>query len=125
FPTANVSFGEGLSSAINKEFTLSFGGEMGAHGFAKATYVQRKTTNIIDDFIEVSNGTTEVIRNGINFGTYDNLVYRNADDSLFREYRAMVFQGRYRANARWSLAAHWTLQIRNHGNFEGEAANQP
>ena len=23
------------------------------------------------------------------------------------------------------LAAHWTLQMKNHGNFEGEAANQP
>jgi hypothetical protein len=98
FPTANVFFEDGLSSALNKEFTLSFGGEIGRNGFAKATYVQRKTTNLIDDFIQVSDGTTEVIRNGINFGTYDNILYRNADDSLFREYRAMVFQGRYRAS---------------------------
>ncbi len=125
FPTANVFFEDGLSSPVNKEFTLSFGGEIGRNGFAKATYVNRKTTDLIDDFIEVSDGTTEVIRNGVNFGTYDNLVYRNADDSLFREYQAMVFQGRYRANPRWTLAAHWTLQVKNHGNFEGEAANQP
>jgi outer membrane receptor protein involved in Fe transport len=125
FPTANVFFEDGLSSALNKEFTASFGGEIGRNGFAKATYVRRKTNNIIDDFIQVSDGTTVVIRNGVNFGEYDNIVYRNAGDELFREYQAMVFQGRYRASTRWTLAGHWTLQLRNHGNFEGEAANQP
>jgi hypothetical protein len=125
FPTANVFFEDGLSSALNKEMTLSFGAEVGRNGFAKATYVRRKTTNIIDDFILASNGTTDVIRNGVNFGTYDNIVYGNADDGLFREYQAMVFQGRYRATPRLSFAAHWTLQLKNHGNFEGEAANQP
>ncbi len=125
FPTANVFFEDGLSSALNKEFTLSFGGEIGPKGYAKATFVRRKTSNIIDDFITVADGTTEVIRRGVNFGVYDNIVYRNADDSLFREYQAMVFQGRYRANSRWSLAGHWTLQMKNDGNFEGEAANQP
>jgi hypothetical protein len=125
FPTANVSFEDGLSSALNKEMTLSFGAELGANGYAKATYVRRNTNNIIDDFIVTENGTTEVIRNGVNFGIYDNIVYRNADDDLFREYQAMVFQGRYRANPRLSFNAHWTLQLRNHGNFEGEAANQP
>ena len=83
---------------MNKEFTLSFGGEIGTKGFAKATYVRRKTTNIIDDFITATSAPRWSIRNGVNFGEYDNLVYRNADDSLFREYHAMVFQGRYRAS---------------------------
>jgi len=36
-----------------------------------------------------------------------------------------VFQGRYRLSNRWSLNAHYTTQLRNNGNFEGEAANQP
>jgi hypothetical protein len=125
FPTANVRFEDGLSSALNKEFTVSFGGEVSTNGFAKATFVRRRTTDIIDDFILASEGTTEVIRDGVNFGEYDNLVYGNADDSLFREYRAMVFQGRYRFSPRWTVAGHWTLQVSNRGNAEGEAANQP
>ena len=125
FPTANVAFEDNLSSALNKEFTLSFGGEVGTRGYAKATYVRRKTNNIIDDFITADLGTTVVVRNGVNFGEYDNLIYRNADDGLFREYHAMVLQGRYRPSSRWSVAAHWTVQMKNHGNFEGEAANQP
>ena len=125
FPTANVAFEDDLSSALNKEFTLSFGGEVGTKGYAKATYVHRRTTNIIDDFITADLGSTVIIRDGVNFGEYDNVLYRNADDGLFREYQAMVLQGRYRPSAKWSIAAHWTVQMKNHGNFEGEAANQP
>jgi hypothetical protein len=26
---------------------------------------------------------------------------------------------------RWFVGGHWTVQLRNHANFEGEAANQP
>jgi hypothetical protein len=125
FPTANVFFEDGLSSALNKEFTVSFGTEVGTRGFAKATFVHRKTTSIIDDYIDTTTGTTEVIRNGVNFGTFENIVYRNADDSLFRNYQALVFQGRYRVNDRFNLQAHYTVQLKNEGNFEGEAANQP
>ena len=37
----------------------------------------------------------------------------------------MVLQGRYHCpSSKWSIAAHWT-QMKNDGNFEGEAANQP
>jgi Carboxypeptidase regulatory-like domain/TonB dependent receptor len=125
FPTANVAFEDGLSSALNREFTLSFGGEVGTRGFAKATFVRRKTGNLIDDVITRDLGTTTVIMDGVDFGTYDNVVFRNADDSLFREYRALVFQGRYRLTDAWSVSGHWTVQVKNDGNFEGEAANAP
>ena len=52
---------------------MSFGGEVGTKGYAKATYVRRKTTNIIDDFITADLGSTVVIRDGVNFGEYDNI----------------------------------------------------
>lgn len=125
FPTANVSFEDGLSSARNREFSLSLGGELGERGYAKATYVNRRTTNLIDDVITRDLGTTDVVKNGVDFGTYDNLQYRNADDAIFREYQALVFQGRYRLTDRWSFNGHWTVQVKNDGNFEGEAANAP
>ncbi len=125
FPTENVAFEDGLSSALNREFTASLGGELGRRGYARATYVRRKTSNLIDDVITRDLGTTTIIRDGVDFGTYDNTVYRNADDSLFREYQALVFQGRYRVTDAWSFSGHWTLQVKNDGNFEGEAANQP
>jgi hypothetical protein len=125
FPTANVFFDPDLSSAVNREVTASLGAEVGSRGYVKATWVRRKTNNIIDDFIDTTTGQTHVVRNGTDFGTFDNSLYKNADDSLFREYQALVFQGRYRLSNRWSLNAHYTTQLRNDGNFEGEAANQP
>jgi hypothetical protein len=125
FPTANVSFEDGLSSARNKEVTASFGAEIGARGYAKATYIRRRTSNVIDDVIDRSLGTTTVSRNGTLIGTYDNVQFRNVGGALYRDYQAMVFQSRYRASRAWSLAGHWTVQLRNHGNVEGEIAGRP
>ena len=125
FGTANVFLEDGLTAPVTKEFTLSIGSELGRRSHAKLTYVQRKTTRIIDDYITADQGSTEVIRLGQNFGRLDNIVYRNAPDDLFREYRALVLQGRHRLTDSWSLNGHYTVQIRNHGNFEGEAGNQP
>ncbi len=125
FGTANVFLEEGLRAPVTKEFTVSLGSELGRRSHVKLTYVQRKTTDIIDDYITADQGSTEVIRLGQNFGRLDNIVYRNAPDELFREYRALVLQGRHRMTDRWSVNGHYTVQIRNHGNFEGEAGNQP
>ncbi len=125
FPTANVSFADGLSSARNAEWTASLGGELGARGYAKATFVHRRTTDIIDDVILRELGATTVSRGGIVVGTYDNVQFRNAGNALFRNYQAMVLQGRYSPTSTWSIAGHWTLQIRNHGNTEGEVAGRP
>ena len=37
----------------------------------------------------------------------------------------MQFLSRVRFTQKLFVEGHWTLQIKNHGNFEGEAANQP
>ena len=34
-------------------------------------------------------------------------------------------QGNYRIRRDLQVAGHWTVQLQNEGNFEGEAANQP
>src|SRR5262249_39420488 len=67
FPTANVFMASGLSSPITKEFTISGGGNVG-HGYGDVTYVWRSTDNTIEDFIDLSNGTTHVVRDGIDVG---------------------------------------------------------
>jgi outer membrane receptor protein involved in Fe transport len=124
FPLANVFLTEGLTSPITREFTLQAGGEIGRNGFAKVIYVNRSMSNFIEDFITTETGSTTVIQNGINFGTFSNRVYRNSDDPS-RKYAALVFQGRQRFNARWMVEGNYTIQITGEGNFEGEAANQP
>jgi hypothetical protein len=120
-----VFFEPHLHSALNKEVTVSLGGEVGPRGYLKATWVRRKTSGIIDDFIDTTTGQTNVQQEGVDLGMFDNIFYRNAGDSLFRNYQALVFQGRYRLARNWTVDGHYTAQLRNNGNFEGEASNQP
>jgi hypothetical protein len=124
FPTANVFIEEGLSSPIVQEFTLSAGGTITNRGYGEVSYIWRDTDNFIEDFIEIGNGTTTVIRNGQNFGTFTNIVYRNTDIAD-RKYQGLVFQGRYNILNNWRLNGYWTVQLKNEGNYEGEFTNQP
>jgi hypothetical protein len=123
FPTANVFFESGLSSPVTKEFTASFGAQVG-RGFAKATFINRNMSNFVEDFITVEGGTTTVTRDGINYGTFQNINFRNSDVPE-RDYQAVVLQGRYPLFSRLNLYANYTYQIKNDGNFEGEGTNTP
>jgi hypothetical protein len=123
FPTANVIFEPGLSSPVTREFTTSLGAQLG-RGFAKATFIERDMRNFVEDFITLDNGTVDIVRDGIDYGTFQNVVFRNSNLPE-RAYRALTFQGRYPVFGRLDLYANYTLQLRNDGNFEGEAANQP
>ena len=40
-------------------------------------------------------------------------------------YQALLFAGELPAATRLSVDGHWTVQLKNDGNFEGEAQNQP
>jgi hypothetical protein len=125
FPTANVFFADGLQSPVTREFTVSLGRQI-RDGAVRISYQQRDVNGFIEDLVldPTAAGKVTVIRDGINFGTFDSVVYDNTDDPV-REYSALILQGNYRAGARWTANAHWTVQLRNQGNFEGEAANQP
>ena len=122
FPTANVSIADGLSSAITREFTISTGATAG-RAYGGLSYVWRRTGNVIDNFIDLSNGTTDVVRNGVDIGTFTNSVYRNTDLGV-RRYQAAVLQGRYALRG-LTLNANWTIQLKNEGNYEGEEAGHP
>jgi hypothetical protein len=86
--------------------------------------VHRRTVNLIEDFIQLSNGVTHVVQQGVDAGTFTNHLWKNTDLAN-RVYDGLVFQGRYGLSNRWSVNGHYTLQLRNDGNYEGEAANQP
>jgi hypothetical protein len=123
FPTANVSFEEGLSSPVTREFTLS-GGANGSRGFFEVTYVWRDMSEFIDDFITLSNGVTTVVEEGVTLGTFTNSVYRNTN-LADRKYQSVVVTGRIRPTSAWTLDGAWTIQLKNEGNYNGEATNQP
>jgi hypothetical protein len=118
-PTANIFMEEGLRSPINHEWTASAGMAVGARGYVKATYVDRKLKGVIDDFATTSTGCTNISLQGINVGCVDNFVYRNTDEA-FREYQAGQIQARYGITRNWAIEGNYTHQFKNHGNYEGE-----
>jgi hypothetical protein len=124
FPTANISIAKGLSSPITKEFTVSAGTNVTSRGNVQATYVWRRTNNFIEDFIDIANGTSHVVENGVDAGTFTNVVFTNSNLPQ-RDYQGVVLQGRYTLRTNWTVAGNWTVQLKNNGNYEGENTNQP
>ena len=125
FPTANVFFDEGLSSPKTNEFTVSLGREFPSGGYAKAIYTWRHATDFIEDFIDDPSpaGKVDVNQQGV-VSRVDKVFWANTDVPR-REYQALQLESRVRFTPRLFVEGHWTMQVRNHGNFEGEAANQP
>ncbi len=120
FPTANVQVAKGLQSPLVREFTLALGRQLGQQGHAKATYVRRNTSNFVEDFVSLSNGIVNVPL----VGQLTNRVLDNTDVPQ-RAYEAAIFQTDYRMADRLMLGGHYTMQIKDNGNFAGEAAGQP
>ena len=83
-------------------------------------------TGLAESFIDnpTASGKTVVTLDGTTFGTFDNVYYRNSDDAA-RNYQALEILGNYHVRSNWTVAAHWTMQLKNEGNYEGEAANAP
>jgi carboxypeptidase family protein/TonB-dependent receptor-like protein len=124
FPLANVALDTGLETPSTREYTFQAGSRLGQRGEIKAIYTNRRTSNLLDDFITLDNGRTTVTEGGRTFGTFDNALITNTDIP-FRNYDALQFQTSYRMSDNWSMWAHYTHQIKNEGNFEGEGANTP
>jgi hypothetical protein len=126
FPLETVFFDDNLRSPTTDEFTVAVGRQVTDKGSLKATYQKRSVSGFIEDFLDdpSADGKVTIVRNGINFGTFDKTFWRNSDEPV-RDYQALVFQGNYRLRSLWTVDAHWTVQLENDGNFEGEAANQP
>jgi hypothetical protein len=124
FPTANVFFDDNLESPLTREFTVGIAREVGHVGWARASYVTRHATHFVEDFITMAEGQTVVVKDGINFGTFDNAVYRNTDVPR-RDYQALQFESAYHPSSTMSLSGQWTVQLQNDGTFEGESSSGP
>ena len=122
FPSLNVRFADDLSSPVTTEYTLGAARMFGARSFAKVVFVNRDTSNFIEEFIQHANGRTPIVVNGVTLGQLDNIVYDNTDE-MTREYQALQFMGQHRIANAVSVNGHWTVQLKNDGNFEGETPN--
>jgi len=121
FPTKNKSFAEGTSSPVVNEFTLAIGREMGQKGFNKLTYSWRKWSGFLEDEINLTNGIVNVTPAP---GLLTRVVYDN-NDGIKREFQQLLFSHAYRFRSDLSWHADYTLQLKNEGNSNVEAANQP
>lgn len=126
FPTANTFFDPDLHTPKTKEWTLSVGQQFGNESYVKLLYVWRETDDFIEAFVDdpTDAGKVNVTFQGRNFGRLDKVVYRNTDVPI-REYQALQLMSRTQFTDKLWLEGSWTIQIKNHGDFEGEAANQP
>lgn len=133
--TQNVFVDGDLHSPIVEEVTLSAGMELNNGGYLKAIFTDRSYGEVVEDFLCASaagvpcpgvgdTGTTDVVVEGIPVGTFNNNVFANSDVPT-REYQALQLIGRYRITDNWSVDGHWTHQLKNEGDFEGEGTNTP
>jgi hypothetical protein len=122
FPALNVQFADDLSSPLTTEYTFGAARTFGARSYAKFLFVQRKTSNFIEEFILHANGRTPIVVNGATLGQLDNIVYDNSSE-MTREYQAIQLMGQHRVMSGLNVNAHWTVQLKNDGNFEGETPN--
>jgi outer membrane receptor protein involved in Fe transport len=124
FPTANIFLDDQLESPLTREVAVSLAQNLG-RGAVRGIYIWRRATGLVDSFIDdpTAAGKTAVSQNGVPLGTFDNVYYRNSD--AVRRYQGVELVGHYQLRANWTAAAQWTVQLKNEGNYEGEAANQP
>jgi hypothetical protein len=122
FPALNIRFADDISSPLTTEYTVGAARAFGSRGYGKIIFVDRKTSNVIEDFILLANGTTPIAVDGVTLGQADNILYDNSDEPK-REYRALQLMGQQRLMPAVTLNGHVTVQLKNDGNFEGEAPN--
>ncbi len=123
FPTQSVFFDKDLSSPVAEELTLSVGAEIGRGGYLKLTYTDREMTDFVEDFLDDPLNPV-IVQSPIGPLSVDRSVFRNTNGPE-RSYKGLQLQGRYRVTSNWLLEGHWTHQLENDGNFEGEGTNTP
>ncbi len=119
-PTANVRMADDIRSPLTREFTLGLGREVGRRADARVSYVWRDTTHVVEDIIDTTTGVTNVPLVGV----VANRLLGNSDVPT-RRYQALLGHASYRGLPRTTITGDYTVQLRNHGTFVGEAASQP
>ena len=100
--------------SVAKEFSASYGVDLlNGRGYLEGTYVHRDVGGIIEDFIDIANGTTPVSTDGFDVGTFTNVDYRNTTG--LAPYEAC--SSRPATLADTGPQRSYTLQLNNDGNL--------
>jgi hypothetical protein len=135
-PLANTQMDPDLKSPLTHEISASYGVNIRkGRGYAEGSFVYRKTRDFIEDFQTTAQGVSHVLvsitdpsaggpTTDPNAPSFTNRLYTNTN-LAHREYDALVFQSRYQITNNWTVNGHYTLQLKNDGNYEGEGSNTP
>jgi hypothetical protein len=124
-PTQTKDVAKGLKTPKTQEFTLAAGMQLAKGGYLKATYIDRKTDDFIETFID-SNSRLVTPTVGPIASELPTEVQRIENSNVpERKYQATLLEGQYRLMDRWTIGGNWTHQLKNDGNFEGEAGQSP
>jgi outer membrane receptor for ferrienterochelin and colicin len=115
YPGVNRRVSDTITSPTTWEYSLGFAGKLGSKGSYRVDGVYRDYNDFYTD--EILPGRTVADPAGRRF---DLATVVNTND-LERTYKALLFQGQYRATASVRLGGNYTLS-QSHGNFNGETA---
>jgi outer membrane receptor protein involved in Fe transport len=124
FPLQNVRVDPDIKAPVADEFTVSGGAAITRNGFVKVSYTNRQWTDFFEDFIDRSTGFTNVVISPTISRNLDNTYYSNTSD-MTREYESVQLLSQFKPLRAWTIHANYTYEIKNDGNFVGEAGNQP
>ena len=119
FPASNVRFDDDLSSPVATEYTLGVARTLGARSYSRPFSSTERRRTSSKNSSNTRTAARPIAVDGAVLGLVDNIVYDNQSD-MKREYQALQFMGQHRLSSALSVNGHWTLQLKNNGNFEGE-----
>lgn len=124
-PLQTVDVQKNLKTPKTREYTVAGGMELAKGGYLKLIYTNREVADFIDDFTDhnsrlvnaqvgpyVSPEPTEVRR------------IRNTNEPT-RQYESLQLQAQYNPMSAWQIGGNWTYELKNDGDFEGEAGQSP
>jgi hypothetical protein len=120
--SSNTRFANNVGSPITREATLSAGVQLSHAGLLRLTYINRRSTNLVEAFTTRDLGTTDIVINGVQGPTVDNVVYKNSDVPK-REYQALLLEGRATITPAWTIEGNWAHELKENGNYEGQVSN--
>ncbi|MEO8197536.1 MAG: TonB-dependent receptor [Thermoanaerobaculia bacterium] len=123
-PLVTKDVAKGLKTPRTTEFTVSGGMELAKGGYLKLTYANRDQKDFIEDFTDRQSRLVPVNVGPI-AGDLTEVQRIQNSNAPTRTYEALLLQGQYSLTDPWGLGGNWTHELKNDGNFEGEAGQSP
>jgi len=123
-PIQTTAVDPDLKTPRTREYTLSGGMQLPKGGYLKLIYVNRDVSDFIEDFTDRESEVVPVTVGEFSGFETEVTRYENSDHPS-REYEAIQLQGNYNLTDNWTLGGNWTHELKNDGDFEGEAGQSP